>query len=126
MSLAAFLGKVDGYQATPELSRVSGVFRDGFRTFPIIFEYSGTPNIVRLDQIGLDITTDSLYAMVLEILEIPRNPTIKKKHAYITFPMSIRALSHEKKVPVRFFFYDGRTDRERNCLQKEKVKTAEF
>ena len=73
MSLAAFLGKVDGYQATPELSRVSGVFRDGFRTFPIIFEYSGTPNIVRLDQIGLDITTDSLYAMVLEILEIPRN-----------------------------------------------------
>ena len=83
MSLAAFLGKVDGYQATPELSRVSGVFRDGFRTFPIIFEYSGTPNIVRLDQIGLDITTDSLYAMVLEILEIPRNPTIKKKHAYI-------------------------------------------
>ena len=83
MGLAAFLGKVDGYQATPELSRVSGVFRDGFRTFPIIFEYSGTPNIVRLDQIGLDITTDSLYAMVLEILEIPRNPTIEKKHAYI-------------------------------------------
>ena len=89
MSLAAFLGKVDGYQATPELSRVSGVFRDGFRTFPIIFEYSGTPNIVRLDQIGLDITNDSLYAMVLEILEIPRNPTIKKKHAYIIFYQKI-------------------------------------
>ena len=89
MSLAAFLtlGKVDGYQATPELSRVSGVFRDGFRTFPIIFEYSGTPNIVRLDQIGLDITTDSLYAMVLEI---PPNPTIKKKHAYIIYIANAR------------------------------------
>ena len=33
----------------------------------------------------------------------------------------------KKKFPSGFFSTtDGRTDRERNCLQKEKVKTAEF
>ena len=36
-------------------------------------------------------------------------------------------MSPEKKIPSGFFSTNnGRTDHERNCLQKEKVKTVEF
>lgn len=73
--MAAFLtlGKVDGYQATPELSRVSGVFRDDFRTFPITFKYS-----VRPDRLAAPRISPLIPYMKINGPRDHRNPTIKK------------------------------------------------